>query len=78
MRRLPDDASDPLYGRIRVIVMDTAPGRNHAVTALRGRVRYPKKGNCLGPLHCRVEVLALADNPGAQGTLLSPSGRTAS
>ena len=45
--RLPDDASDPLYGRIRVIVMDTAPGRNHAVTSLRGRVRNPKKGDAL-------------------------------
>lgn len=45
LAEFPDEATDPLYGKVRVIVMDVAPGQNHAVTALRGRLKYPKKGD---------------------------------
>lgn len=39
---LPSDPSDPMYGRVRVIVLNTAPGINHAMTSLRVRLRASK------------------------------------
>mmetsp|Transcript_8610 Transcript_8610/g.25858 ORF Transcript_8610/g.25858 Transcript_8610/m.25858 type:complete len:641 (+) Transcript_8610:373-2295(+) len=62
LAELPDDPIDPLYGRVRVIVMDTAPGRNHAVRQLRSRIRARREGD--GFAAKAAVYLEVIDNPG--------------
>lgn len=60
VNELPSDDSDPLFGNIRVIVMNNKPGKHEIFSHLQQRLREPddhfgRKGQ---------RYLELIDNPG--------------
>ncbi|CAL5222351.1 g4702 [Coccomyxa viridis] len=68
LEELPADDTDPLYGRVRVLVMNNRPGNHSVFYALRERVQ---KGPAGDPFVAKARIyMALVDNP---GTLPDPT-----
>ncbi|CAK0787359.1 hypothetical protein CVIRNUC_010579 [Coccomyxa viridis] len=68
LQELPSDSTDPLYARVRVLVMNNRPGNHSVFYAVKERVRSGPEGD-LFVAKARL-YLAMVDNP---GTLPDPT-----